>query len=136
MFKRLITRLLLLVMLSTVFSPSFGWEIVDGVAPHEHGVASAGGEEHSGSDGHGMHAAVAGHDDQAGCDQAACDQAACDEQDHHCCPGHILGHLPGGLGASGMAVMAMADSFALDGHADRFASRVPEGLERPPRAAA
>jgi len=117
MFKRLITRLLLLVMLSTVFSPSFGWEIVDGVAPHEHGVSSAGGEEHSG---HDMHAAVAGHD----------------EQDHHCCPGHILGHLPGGLGASGLAVMVTADSFALDGHADRFASRVPEGLERPPRAAA
>lgn len=126
MFKRLITRLLLLVMLSTVFSPSFGWEIVDGVAPHEHGVSSAGGEEHSGHDGHDMHAAVAGHDEQV----------ACDEQDHHCCPGHILGHLPGGLGASGLAVMVTADSFALDGHADRFASRVPEGLERPPRAAA
>lgn len=126
MFKHLIARLLLLVMLSTVFSPSFGWEMVDAAAPHEHGALSVGVEEHSGHDGHSGHAAVAAHDDQA----------ACDDQDHHCCPGHVLGHLPGGLGTSGLAVMATADSFALDGHADRFASRVPDGLERPPRAAA
>ncbi len=123
MFKRLISRLLLLVMLSTVFSPSFGWELLDATAPHEHGALSAGDDEHSGHDGH---ATAAVHDDQA----------ACDDQAHHCCPGHILGHLPGGLTASGLAVMAMTDSFALDGQADRFASRIPDGLERPPKAAA
>lgn len=120
MFKRLIARLLLLVMLSTVFSPSFGWEMVDAAAPHEHGMVSYESAVHSGHDGH---APLAAQDD-------------CDDQDHHGCAGHILGHLPGGLGASGMAVMVTADSFALDGHADRFASRVPEGLERPPRASA
>lgn len=123
MFKHLIARLLLLVMLSTVFSPSFGWEMVDAASPHEHGVSSVGVDEHAGHEGHG---ALAVHDDQA----------ACDDQDHHCCPGHILGHLPGSLGGSGLAVMVTADSFALYGHADRFASRVPEGLERPPRVAA
>jgi len=127
MFKHLIARLLLLVMLSTVFSPSFGWEMVDAVSPHEHGTAVV-VEDHSGHDDHADHASLAAHDEHAA--------AACDDQDHHCCPGHVIGHLLGGLGAAGLAVMALADSFALDGHADRFASRIPEGLERPPRVAA
>ena len=129
MCKRLIARLLLLVLLSTVFSPGFGWELVDAAAPHEHGALSVGFDEHSGHDGH---VSIIAHDDQLACD----DPAACDDQDHHRCPGHILGHLPAGLAASGLAVMATADSFALDGQADRFASRIPDGLERPPKAAA
>ena len=48
----------------------------------------------------------------------------------------LLGHLPASLRAVGVAVLALNDSFALDGAAARFSSRIPEGLERPPRAAA
>lgn len=35
---RKISRLVLLVMLTTVFSPSFGWEAAEGMAVHEHAM--------------------------------------------------------------------------------------------------
>lgn len=41
---RKISRLVLLVMLTTVFSPSFGWEAAEAMAPHEH--TSAAEHEH------------------------------------------------------------------------------------------
>ena len=143
-FRTLIARWLLAVMLATVFSPSFGWELVDGAVPHAHSEQAAVGDEHPADHhAHGVasasastHDATAAHagDDCAGCaDMAVAD---CSDPQHHCCPGHVLGHLPASLRAVGVAVLALNDSFALDGAAARFSSRIPEGLERPPRAAA
>ena len=34
-FRHLIARLVLAVMLATVFSPSFGWEMLEGMTPHD-----------------------------------------------------------------------------------------------------
>jgi hypothetical protein len=140
--RTLIARWLLAVMLATVFSPSFGWELVEGAVPHAHSEQAADGEEHH-ADHHdhglastSMHAANALHaaDDCSGCgDLTAGD---CSDGQHHCCPGHVLGHLPASLRAVGVFVLALNDSFALDGAAARFSTRIPEGLERPPRAAA
>lgn len=133
-FRTTLARCLLAVMLLTVFSPGFGWELVEGVAPHAHPVAA---EMHE-HDGHMAHDVMPGDshaaDECSGCDVLVAGD--CGEQLHHCCPGHVLGHLPGSFYAASVAFAAPGNAFALDGAASRFSSRIPEGLERPPRAAA
>ncbi|MDP3638397.1 MAG: hypothetical protein U0989_00305 [Azonexus sp.] len=81
---RKISRIVLLVMLTTVFSPSFGWEAAEGMAPHEH--ASPAAHEAHGDDHHAAPAV-----DCDGCPQHESD--GCATTQHHCCPGHQLGHL-------------------------------------------
>jgi len=120
---RTLSRWLLLVMLTTVLSPSFGWEAVQGMETHD----DMGGM-------HAMHeAAPAVHDDCDGCPGHEA-PADCADTLHHCCPGHVLGHLPAGIGES--FSLALPDSGRATPHGleQRFSSRIPEGLERPPRA--
>lgn len=139
--SRLVARLLLLVMLTTVFSPGFAWEAVEGMAGHAHpegghasmAVATA-DHAHAASHVDAEHAAMTLHDGCAdGCANAA---EGCGETLHHCCPGHVLGHLLGGTGASVAAVIVAGESALPAGRDTRFSSRIPEGLERPPRSAA
>lgn len=113
---RKISRLVLLVMLATVFSPSFGWEAAESAASHKHASAPA----------HAAH----GDDHHGG---PATEPAACADTHHHCCPGHQLGHLPGGI-VDRLQPSLSKDGPDLSGNTtSRFTSRVPEGLERPPR---
>lgn len=113
---RKISRILLLVMLATVFSPSFGWEAAESAASHEHASAPAHGDDHHGA--------------------PATEPAACADTHHHCCPGHQLGHLPGGI-IDRLQPSLRKDGSGLSGHAaSHFTSRVPEGLERPPKLSA
>ena len=121
MLTRVLSRLLILIMLLTVFSPSFGWESAGGMAAHEHQDVMA--------DDHAHHHVAPGNDAEAA-------QLACDDAQHHCCPGHILGHMPGGLVAGLQLPLPDAANAAVDAAQRPFSSRVPEGLERPPRAAA
>ncbi|MBP5987373.1 MAG: hypothetical protein KA538_09330 [Azonexus sp.] len=131
MLPRLVSRLLIMIMLLTVFSPSFGWESAGGMAAHEHPAVQVDEIDHGGGHDHGHDAH--GDDGPAHADHA---QAACDDAQHHCCPGHILGHMPGGL-AAGLQLPAPDGSNAtVDAPQLAFSSRIPEGLERPPRAAA
>ena len=112
---RLISRYLLLVMLATVLTPSFGFEAVALPAEHEHAAMLD------------MHDQHAEHEipttDQA---NAAC----CADVQHQCCLGHQLAHPQGNvlslLSPDGSAIVPLY-------RADSFLSRVPEGLERPPR---
>ena len=127
MLTRLVSRLLILVMLLTVFSPSFGWEATGGMAAHEHPVAVADAHDHD-------HDHTAAGDACAGCDDHA--QAACDEAQHHCCPGHMLGHRPGGVAAGPQLPVLDGSDATVEAPQAPFSSRIPEGLERPPRAAA
>ena len=117
---RLISRYLLLVMLATAISPSFGWEAVPAMTEPEHAMM-AGMENHHA--GHEMSAEVSNITDQA-------DVACCADVQHQCCLGHQLGHPQGNsvslLLPPSPAAVAMASS-------ERFLTRVPEGLERPPR---
>ena len=117
---RLISRYLLLVMLAAAISPSFGWEAVPAMAEREHAMM-AGMENHHA--GHEMPAEVSNTADQA-------DAACCADVQHQCCLGHQLGHPQGNsvslLLPPSPAAVAMATS-------ERFLTRVPEGLERPPR---
>lgn len=127
-----VTRLLLLVMLATVFSPSYGWQAAQGMATHDDGPAMhASHDEHAGHDGD----ADQGHDSCAS-DCAEHAQQSCADTRHHCCPGFILGHLLGGTVASIMPAIPAGSSVVLNGRDARFSSRVPDGLERPPRASA
>lgn len=123
---RSIARIVLLVLLATVFSPTFGWESAAGASAHDHAAPAhaahhdAGAREMAGGDGcHGHDQATAGGD-----------------LDHHCCPGHVLGHLTGGLGAGLQLPLSSAGKAVIDGTEQRFSSRIPDGLERPPKAAA
>lgn len=134
-FSRLLSRCLLLVMLTTLFSPSFAGEVVGVFAltesMHESHDHAAMAEPHGQQDGpcvdcpeHAAAGDMALHDD--------CDR----DVDHHCCPGHVLGHLAGALGAMPAALPTAGSSSTLDRSVRRFSSRSVDGLERPPRAAA
>ncbi len=83
---RVALRFLVMVMLLTVLSPKFGWESVSAAQAHIHTAGMA-------------HDEMAGHETHDGCHQH--DAAVNDDMgDHHCCPGHVLGHLPGGVGTA------------------------------------
>ena len=119
---RVALRFLVMVMLLTVLSPKFGWESVSAAQAHVHTARVAYDEK-------------AGHETHGGCHQH--DAAVNDDMgDHHCCPGHVLGHLPGGVGTAPGLPQAGKSAVLPSDHAVRFSSRTPEGLERPPRAAA
>jgi hypothetical protein len=137
---RSVSRLLMLIMLATVFSPSFGWEAAQGMAAHDRQAAGHGSHE-----GHDAHHGHAGHDSHTqdhdatmhdGCGDACSGQDACADTLHHCCPGHVLGHLLGGTGERSAPVIVAGASVVPVASAACFSSRIPEGLERPPRASA
>jgi hypothetical protein len=124
---RSMVRFLLVVMLLTVLAPKFGWDAVSAVAPHAHaGEAVAhvvDGEECHGHHGHGGEhpgIPVDGHPDHG----------------NHCCPGHVLGHMFGSVPAIVPAQVPSDPALVLAAPDARFSSRIPEGLERPPKAAA
>jgi len=116
----LLSRLLVFILLLTVLAPGFGWQAAGGMtvelaavdAPHAHH-----------GDGHEMPC--------EDCGTHAADES-CLEMQHHCCPGHILNHLAIQQGL--LAPVLASGALSLLDHGDRnFASRVPAGLERPPR---
>ena len=121
---RSIARILLLVLLATVFSPTFGWESAAGAGAHDHSVRL-----------HDVHHEAGTHDSSAHVDHHGYEQAGGD-LDNHCCLGHVLGHLSAGLGATLQLPFAPAAQAAVAGSQQRFSSRVPDGLDRPPKAAA
>lgn len=130
-FARLLSRILLMVMLATVFAPGFGWQALEGGSGHE--IALAAGEPQviaDEADCHGHHAAHAatGEHDEA--------PAGGNDLSHHCCPGHVLGHLLAGLSGSALPMPPQDGAARIEGAGWAFSPRIPEGLERPPRVAA
>lgn len=123
-FSRLIARIVLTVMLATVFAPSFGWEALEATMGHE---LAASQPETMADDCHEHHGPAASQPEEA---------RAAGDLDHHCCPGHVLGHLLGGTSGNALRVPPAECRFAVDASCGAFSSRVPEGLERPPRLAA
>lgn len=115
--QTLLARCLLCIVLVTVIAPNFSWAAVEGSLPHAEAPQASMDED---CHGHADHHEAA----QTG------------ESGHRCCPGHVLGHLLGGVGGSLLLQAPPAERLAVD-RADRpFSSRVPDGLERPPRRAA
>ncbi|HEX6733956.1 MAG TPA: hypothetical protein VF096_04010 [Azonexus sp.] len=112
---RSVVRLLLLVLLASVLVPAFA-----GMAAAEARVA-----------GYGTHVG-----EPAGHQAAADDCGECAELRHHCCPGFGLGQLAAVSGATFLPAHAAGASPRPVAGAARFASRVPDGPERPPRSAA
>lgn len=111
---RNISRLVLLVMLTTVFSPSFGWEAAEAMAAHEHAMPA----EHE-------------HHDAAPVVLNSTDD--CVDAQHHCCPGHQLGHMQASIVEGLTMPLPVAGSRVSGFVSSQFTSYVPEGLERPPR---
>lgn len=119
---RKISHVLLLVMLTTVFSPSFGWEAAEAMAVHEHGMPA----EHEHHDD-----AMAALDSANGFANDSADD--CVDALHHCCPGHQLGHMQASI-VEGLTMPLPVASSRVNGLvSSQFTSYVPEGLERPPR---
>jgi hypothetical protein len=123
-FSRLLSRVILMVMLATVLSPDFGWALVEGSQPHDDAATLRLIE---------AEAALPQADCHA---HEAVDAAGGADAAHHCCPGHVLGHLLGGVAETGPLLLATGDARPLERDAGAFSSRIPDGLERPPRAAA
>jgi hypothetical protein len=109
---RKIASFLMAVLLSTVLSPSFGWEASASPAAHGHDVLLL--DDH---DGH----AAQHHGDE-------------DSHHHHGCAGHLLGHLQAQL--SDPFVFATLDPAGRlrPEPASDFSSLFPERLDRPPLA--
>ena len=103
---RVVLRFLVMVMLLTVLSPKFGWESVSAAQAH---VLAAGL----------VHDEAPGHEAQGDCHEH--DAPMNDDTGDGTAPG---------LPQAGKSAVLPSD------HAVRFSSRTPEGLERPPRAAA
>ena len=121
---RVVLRLMVVVMLLTVFSPKFGWESAGAVVNHAHAAEAMPADE----------AQAAAHGDCH--EHAAVTSEVADAGDHHCCPGHVLGHLLGGVGGNLELPALDAGALMPRGLDIRFSSRTPDGLERPPRTAA
>ena len=119
---RKISRLVLLVMLTTVFSPSFGWEAAEAMATHEHAMPA----EHEHHD-----EAMAGLNSANGFANDPADD--CADALHHCCPGHQLGHMQASIVEGLTMPLPVASSRVSGLVSSQFTSYVPEGLERPPR---
>ena len=143
---RCLSRWLLLVMLTTVLAPGFGWEAAGGMLPSAQ-AASAGfaasaefaefPDSHHDHHQHGATPVAERHAHVASTDLGNCngsDMPPCDDLAHHCCPGHVLSHLSAALLAAPSFLLPISQNIAVDRSNRQFSSRVPEGLERPPRA--
>lgn len=135
---RSLSRWMLLVMLTTVLAPGFGWEVAGGMLAS---VQAAPAEVHHDHHQHEaqpvtqLHAHT-GSMDCADMDLGACgssEMPPCDDLQHHCCPGHVLSHLSATLQAAPSFLLPLSRTVAVDRSSRQFSSRVPEGLERPPR---
>jgi hypothetical protein len=124
---RSMVRFLLVVMLLTVLAPKFGWDAVSAVAPHAH-AGEAVAHDADGEACHGHHGDAAEHPGTAADGHA--------DHGNHCCPGHVLGHMFGSVPGIVTAHLPSAPALVAAAPDARFSSRIPEGLERPPKAAA
>jgi hypothetical protein len=144
---RSLSRWMLLVMLTTVLAPGFGWEVAGGMlASAQAAPAEAHGDHHQHALPHDSQPMAQLDEHAVGMDCAemglggtglgSCggpDMPPCDDLQHHCCPGHVLSHLSAALHAAPSFLLPISQNIAVDRSNRQFSSRVPEGLERPPR---
>lgn len=107
---RQIACFLIAVVLSTVLSPSFGWEAAASQSAPGHDVLAL--DDHGGSA--GQH------------------QADEDSHHHHGCAGHLLGHLQGQPSDPFIFVTVGPAGSMLPEAASDFSSPFRERLDRPP----
>ena len=128
-----LSRLLAFVLALTVLAPGFGWEMAGEAAGHArnetaHALKHAAGDAHE---------ACALHDGGHASEHAGCaTPEQCASTQHHCCPGHTLGHVPVYLAAAPKLSLLTVTQAMIRADAAVFTSRVPQGLERPPKHAA
>ncbi len=111
--RPVLATLLAAVLLLTLLSPHFGWEVA---------AADTIGASQSAGEGRGTAVTEADH----GCDDTA------DRHHHHCCAGHQFSHTPAQVSAAPDWFPALIRQRALPGDSDDFRSFIPSGLDRPP----
>jgi len=117
--QRSIAHLLVAILLMTVLSPSFAWEVTAGNSAH--------GDDTVAIDGSGD---ACGHDSQTG----GYNRDEDTHHHHHGCAGHLLGHLPGHLGEAFAFAVLDPDRHDFPESRAGFPSPFPDRLDRPPRA--
>ena len=117
---RSIARLLVVILLMTVLSPSFAWEATAGESAHGHDIVTPDGS----GDAHDQDSDAASHHGDE------------DSHHHHGCAGHSFGHLPGHLGEAFAFPVPDADRDGFPALPADFTSPFPDRLDRPPRASA
>lgn len=117
---RKIAYLMLTVLLTTVLSPSFGWEAVAGQSAHGHDIVTSDG----GGDAHDQDSHAGSHHGNE------------DSHHHHGCAGHSFDHLPGHLGEAYAFAMPDPDRDSFPESPAGFPSPFPDRLDRPPLAPA
>ena len=130
-----LSRCLVFILTLTFIAPSFAWDAMEAVVMHD--TVSMDHSEMAQSDSMQGPAEPCMHPDcHDGMDEAIgmTQDEPCPENHHHCCPGHQLGHLHGAVLAAGMSNLLMVGSdFPALSRETLFRTRVPAGLERPPR---
>ncbi|WP_374327574.1 hypothetical protein [Azonexus sp.] len=121
--QRLLARLLLLIVAASALFPG---QLLLACA-----AEAVPAMHHAAATGHAMTMAQdSAADDCGGCpgEQAP---LPCDDAQHLCCPGHLPGYPPAVAGET--PAVPVGIRLIADRRLDDFSSRVPEGLERPPR---
>ncbi len=115
---RSIAHLLVVILLLTVLSPSFAWEVTAGNSAHGDDAVAIDGRGDAGD--HGSQANGHHRDENT-------------HHHHHGCAGHFLGHLPGHLGEAFAFAMLDPDRSGFPESPAGFSSPFPDRLDRPPR---
>ncbi|WP_018410683.1 hypothetical protein [Methyloversatilis thermotolerans] len=110
----ILSSLLAAVLLVTLLSPHFGWEMV--------------AEQ---LEGHGLHAALDAHGHEAS-PAPPCAGTADDESHHHGCAAHQFSHIPGHLMAASTWSPALTRERVASADRTDFRSFFPPRLDRPP----
>lgn len=112
--RHLISRLILLVFLATVFSPSFSWDRVSGAMDHDHIV---------------LYAAHLDHTDHGPLHPGEAPDTHDDEHDR---AGHVLGHMPATVGVLDSVMPVPADRCWFPDDLPIVLPDIPEDFLRPP----
>lgn len=110
-FSAFLSSLLVAVLLVTLLSPHFGWEMV--------------AEQLEG------HAAFAGHGDEVAT-EARCAETGDERSHHHGCAAHQFSHIPGHLLAVSTWSPALTRERVASADRTDFRSFFPPRLDRPP----
>lgn len=135
-----LARFLLVVLLLSVLSPAIGIDLVQTVAQLGRGHDAVSASSAHTAQAHVALASGASDamssmmEDCTDCPGHAPDSSPpCHDQQHHCCPGHLVAYPA--LAASLVMQSRPRDLIAVDWAPQHFSSRIPAGLERPPRLA-
>ena len=135
-YATFLSRCLAFILTLTFVAPSFAWDATEGVWLHDDVAVN-----------HDAMSLAAVSEVADPCSHPDCHdhevfdvamqaspEEPCPDSHHHCCPGHQLGHLQGAVLTLGLGYfLAEGNHFPAMLRETLFRTRIPAGLERPPR---